>query len=158
MLDIADSAGERKKEAAVIEKARQQSSSSVLNHVAEQVDGRFRIKENPPLVYHVPLSSKRERRQYDDMIRRFFADYRLTLADDRRALFDRYELVDVAIRVVGVGSVGTRCYEALFMADGECPLFLQLKEARASVLEDYLPRSDYANHGERVVNGQRLLQ
>lgn len=158
MLDSAGSDGERKKEAAVIDKARLQSSRSVLNHSAEQVDGKFRIKENPPLVYHVPLSSQRERQQYGDMIRRFFADYRLTLSDDRRALFDRYELVDVAIRVVGVGSVGTRCYEALFMADGECPLFLQLKEARTSVLENYLPRSEYANHGQRVVNGQRLLQ
>ncbi len=158
MLDSAGSDGERKKEAAVIDKARLQSSRSVLNHSAEQVDGKFRIKENPPLVYHVPLSSQCERQQYGDMIRRFFADYRLTLSDDRRALFDRYELVDVAIRVVGVGSVGTRCYEALFMADGECPLFLQLKEARTSVLENYLPRSEYANHGQRVVNGQRLLQ
>jgi len=158
ILEMADSAGERRKEAAVIDKAKQQSSRSVLNHAAEQVNGRFRIKDNPPLVYHVPLSTGRERQQYDDMIRRFFADYRLTLSDDRRALFDRYELVDVAIRVVGVGSVGTRCYEALFMADGECPLFLQLKEARASVLENYLPRSQYGNHGQRVVNGQRLLQ
>ena len=158
MLNIADSTGERKKEAAVIDKATQQSSRSVLNHAAEQVDGKFRIKENRPLVYHVPLSTKRERQQYGDMIRRFFADYRLTLSDDRRALFDRFEFVDVAIRVVGVGSVGTRCYEALFMADGECPLFLQLKEARTSALEDYLPHSQYANHGQRVVNGQRLLQ
>ncbi|WP_429454421.1 DUF2252 family protein [Paraburkholderia sp. 40] len=82
----------------------------------------------------------------------------LTLPDDRRTLFDRYELVDVAIRVVGIGSVGTRCYEALFMADGECPLFLQLKEARASALEGHLAPSRYANHGQRVVNGQRLLQ
>ena len=158
MLDIADSAGERKKETAVVDKARQQSSRTVLNHAAVEVDGKYRIKENPPLVYHVPLATQRERRQYDDMIRRFFADYRLTLTDERRALFDRYELVDVAIRVVGVGSVGTRCYEALFMADGECPLFLQLKEARSSVLENYLPRSQYSNHGQRVVNGQRLLQ
>ncbi|MGN6807723.1 MAG: DUF2252 domain-containing protein [Trinickia sp.] len=158
MLDIADSAGERKREALVVDKARLQSSRSVLDHAAVQVDGKYRIKENPPLVYHVPLATQREHRQHDDMIRRFFADYRLTLPDERRALFDRYELVDVAIRVVGVGSVGTRCYEALFMADGEWPLFLQLKEARTSVLENYLPRSQYANHGQRVVNGQRLLQ
>ena len=73
-------------------------------------------------------------------------------------LFDRYELVDAAVRVVGVGSVGTRCYVALFMADGESPLFLQVKEARASVLENYLPNSEFANHGQRVVTGQRLIQ
>jgi uncharacterized protein (DUF2252 family) len=158
MLAIADSTVERSKEQAVIDKARQQSSRSVLNHATELVNGKLRIKEAPPLVYHVPLESPHDSKQYDAMVRRFFADYRLTLPDDRRALFDRYELVDVAIRVVGIGSVGTRCYEALFMADGECPLFLQLKEARASVLEDYLPPSRYPNHGQRVVNGQRLLQ
>lgn len=158
MLAIADSVDERKKELAVIEKASQQSSRSVMSHATEIINGKLRIKEVPPLVYHVPLESPHDSKQYNAMVRRFFADYRLTLPDDRRALFDRYELVDVAIRVVGIGSVGTRCYEALFMADGECPLFLQLKEARASVLEGYLPPSRYPNHGQRVVNGQRLLQ
>ena len=158
MLAIADSDEERRKELAVIDKARLQSSRLVMEHSTEMVNGKLRIRERPPLVYHIPLADKRETKQYDGMIRRFFADYRLTLSDDRRALFDRYELVDVAIRVVGIGSVGTRCYEALFMADGECPLFLQLKEARASVLEEYLPASRYNNHGQRVVIGQRLLQ
>jgi uncharacterized protein (DUF2252 family) len=158
MLATADSENERKREQAVIDRARLQSSRSLMTRQTETVNGKLRIVDVPPLVYHIPTSGPRERKQYDAMIRRFFADYRLTLSDDRRALFDRYELVDVAVRVVGIGSVGTRCYEALFMADGECPLFLQLKEARASVLEDYLPRSRYANHGQRVVNGQRLLQ
>jgi uncharacterized protein (DUF2252 family) len=158
MLAIADSMEERRKEQAVIDKARQQSSRSVTSHATELVNGKLRIRDVPPLVYHVPLSSPHDQKQYDAQVRRFFADYRLTLSDDRRALFDRYELVDVAIRVVGIGSVGTRCYEALFMADGECPLFLQLKEARASVLEGYLTPSRFANHGQRVVNGQRLLQ
>ncbi|MBR8008550.1 DUF2252 domain-containing protein [Burkholderia vietnamiensis] len=158
MIDIADSSDERRKERAVIDKAKQRSSRSMMSHGTERVDGRLRIREARPLVYHLDLKSRRERKRHDDMIRRFFADYRLTLPDERRALFDSYELVDVAIRVVGVGSVGTRCYEALFMADGECPLFLQLKEARASVLEGHLPVSQYANHGQRVVTGQRLLQ
>ncbi|RQH01661.1 DUF2252 domain-containing protein [Paraburkholderia dinghuensis] len=158
MLAIADSQQEKRKELAVITKARQQSSQSVMTHATEIVNGKLRIKDEPPLVYHVPLASPHDHRQYEAMVRRFFADYRLTLPDDRRALFDRYELVDVAIRVVGVGSVGTRCYQALFMADGECPLFLQLKEARASVLEGYVPPSRFPNHGQRVVNGQRLLQ
>ena len=158
MLAIADTVAERQKERAVIEKAMQQSSHSVLTHATELVNGKLRIKDVPPLVYHVPLESPHDHRQYDALVRRFFADYRLTLPDDRRTLFDRYELVDIAIRVVGIGSVGTRCYEALFMADGQCPLFLQLKEARASVLEDYLAPSTYPNHGQRVVNGQRLLQ
>lgn len=158
MLAIADSMEERKKELAVIEKARQQSSRSLMSHRTKRVDGKLRIKDVPPLVYHVPLESPHDRKRYDAMVRRFFADYRLTLPDDRRALFDRYELVDIAIRVVGIGSVGTRCYETLFMADGEYPLFLQLKEARPSALEGYLPPSGFSNHGQRVVNGQRLLQ
>ncbi|HEY1608312.1 MAG TPA: DUF2252 domain-containing protein [Paraburkholderia sp.] len=158
MLDIADSVAEKRKEKAVIDKAQTRSSRSAMTRSTELVNGKLRIRDMPPLVYHPPIENKRELRQYVDMIRRFFADYRQTLPDDRRALFDRYELVDVAMRVVGVGSVGTRCYEALFMADGESPLFLQLKEARASVLEGYLPASRYPNHGQRVVNGQRLLQ
>jgi uncharacterized protein (DUF2252 family) len=158
MLAIADSLEERRKEAAVIEKAKQQSSRSVMSHTTELINGKPRIKDAPPLVYHIPLESPHDHKLYDALVRRFFADYRLTLPDDRRALFDRYELVDVAIRVVGVGSVGTRCYVALFMADGQSPLFLQLKEARASVLEGYLTPSRYPNHGQRVVNGQRLLQ
>ena len=158
MLAIADSMAEQRKERAVIDKAKQQSSRSVMTHATELVNGKLRIKDVPPLVYHTPLESRHDQKQYDTMVRRFFADYRLTLLDDRRALFDRYELVDIAIRVVGIGSVGTRCYEALFMADGDSPLFLQVKEARASVLEGYLPPSRFPNHGQRVVNGQRLLQ
>jgi uncharacterized protein (DUF2252 family) len=158
MLAIADSREERRKEVTVIDKAKRQSSRSVMTRSTEVVNGQLRIKDVPPLVYHTPLGTSKESRQYDALIRRFFADYRLTLPDDRRALFDRYELVDIANRVVGVGSVGTFCYQALFMADGESPLFLQVKEARASALEGYLPASRFANHGQRVVNGQRLLQ
>lgn len=158
MLDISDSREEKKKERAVIARALQQSSRSVMTHETELVNGKLRIKDNPPLVYHTPLTPSHSQAQYDALVRRFFADYRLTLPEYRRALFDRYELVDVAIRVVGVGSVGTHCYQALFMADGESPLYLQLKQAQASVLEGYLPRSRFPNHGQRVVNGQQLLQ
>jgi len=158
ILAIADTLRERRKEESVITKAREQSSRLVLGHATELVNGKLRIKDEPPLVYHVPLKNRKEATQFEDMIRRFFAEYRLTLNGPRRALFDRFEMVDMAMRVVGVGSVGTRCYEALFMADGESPLFLQVKEARASVLEDYLPASKFENHGQRVVNGQLLLQ
>ncbi len=158
ILAIADSILERRKEEAVISKARQQSSRLVLSHGTETVNGRLRIKDVPPLVYHFPMENRKEAKQFNDMVRRFFVEYRLTLPGAQRALFDRYEMVDMAVRVVGVGSVGTRCYEALFMADGKNPLFLQVKEARASVLEAYLPASKFPNHGERVVNGQRLLQ
>ena len=158
MLAIADTALERKKEKAVINKARTQSSRTAMSHATELVNGRLRIKDEPPLVHHFPMENREQAKQFDELVRRFLAEYRHTLPADRCALLDRYELVDMAVRVVGVGSVGTRCFEALFMADGQCPLFLQIKEANVSVLEAYLPPSRFANHGQRVVNGQHLLQ
>jgi uncharacterized protein (DUF2252 family) len=158
MLAIADSVGERAKEQAIIDKARARSPRAVMSHGIELIDGRPHIRDSQPLIYHVATRGSREAKLFDEEIRRFIAAFRTTLPDERRALFDRYELMDVAMRVVGVGSVGTRCYMALFMADGQSPLFLQVKEARASVLESYLPASKYANHGQRVVTGQRLLQ
>jgi uncharacterized protein (DUF2252 family) len=84
--------------------------------------------------------------------------YRETLADDRRSLLDRYRLVDVAIKVVGVGSVGRRCWIVLLMSEANNPLFLQFKEAVSSVLEPYAGKSTYRHHGQRVVMGQRLMQ
>jgi uncharacterized protein (DUF2252 family) len=158
MLALADTRGERAKETAVLNKARMRNSRAMTAHATEIVDGRLRIHDAPPFTYHHPAKDAGEATRFMATIEQFFKDYRLTLPDDRRALFDRYCLVDVAFRVVGVGSVGTRCYVALFMADGESPLFLQVKEARASVLEAHLPASVYANHGQRVVNGQRLMQ
>ena len=82
----------------------------------------------------------------------------MTLADDRRVLLDRYRMQDFALKVVGVGSVGTFCAVMLMIAEDDDPLFLQVKEARASVLERYLRKSRYANHAQRVVVGQRLMQ
>ena len=111
------------------------------------------IKEEKPLVFR-PRKGDRTIAN----VRRLFARYRATLPPDRRALLERFELVDVAIKVVGVGSVGTRCAVALLMAGDDDSLFLQLKEARASVLEPYAGCSPYRNHGERVVEGQRLMQ
>ena len=92
------------------------------------------------------------------MCRDVLAQYRSTLAEDRRVLLDRYRLVDVAIKVVGIGSVGTLCMVALMMSIAGHPFFLQIKEANASVLEAYAGKSAYAHHGERVVQGQRLMQ
>ncbi len=86
------------------------------------------------------------------------AEYRLTLSEDRRVLLDRYRLVDWAAKVVGIGSVGTRCFILLMMSVDGDPLILQVKEARTSVLEPYLQKSAYENQGERVVVGQRLMQ
>ena len=90
---------------------------------------------------------------------RSFAEYKSTLADNRKVLIDKYHVVDVGLKVVGVGSVGTRCLIVLLEAnDDSDPLFLQIKEATDSVLEAHLPKSRYAHHGERVVRGQRLMQ
>jgi uncharacterized protein (DUF2252 family) len=119
----------------------------------ERRDGTLHIVNDPPRVRHVK----------DDMqglaLRRFLSGYYNTLQDDRRALIERYRFVDFALKVVGVGSVGTRCYIVLF--DGSHsgdPMFLQVKEAQASVLERHLCPSRYHNHGRRVVNGQRRMQ
>jgi hypothetical protein len=95
----------------------------------------------------------------DTVVREALAGYAASLVDDRRAILDRYRPIDVAIKVVGVGSVGTRCLIVLLEGrDRTDPLFLQVKEASASVLEEFLPKSTYPNHGQRVVEGQRLMQ
>ena len=113
------------------------------------------IKDNPPLIYH-PRKEGGE-----DLLARAraaFGAYRDSVQEDRRVLLDRYDVKDIAIKVVGVGSVGTFCAVMLLMAGDQDPLFLQVKEARASVLEAYAGKSIYPNHGQRVVNGCRLMQ
>ncbi|HEY6307901.1 MAG TPA: DUF2252 domain-containing protein [Candidatus Angelobacter sp.] len=123
--------------------------------MAEARGGRYAIKDAPPLIYHHPhmnLASNREN------ILRAFARYRESLPDDRKALLDRYQLMDFALKVVGVGSVGTMCAVVLMMAANDDPLFLQIKEAGPSVLETYRGKSTYGNHGQRVVVGQHLMQ
>ena len=145
-----------------VDKARTRDSVQALSKLGELVDGTYRIASKPPTV--VPLRDLADtygisRREIDRAVRRQFRGYRATLADDRRRLLERFEVIDVARKVVGVGSVGTRAYIALLQGrDQDDPLFLQLKEATASVLEDHLPRSRYPDHGERVVRGQRLMQ
>ncbi|HKT13699.1 MAG TPA: DUF2252 domain-containing protein [Terriglobia bacterium] len=121
--------------------------------IATEQQGRPRILDHPPLIYH-----SRETAVVGKSVRRVFHQYRATLPEERRIVLDRYQLVDIARKVVGVGSVGTRCAVALLMAGPRDPLFLQFKEARASVLERYVGKSRYPNHGERVVTGQRMLQ
>jgi uncharacterized protein (DUF2252 family) len=120
-----------------------------------ECDGQIKIRDNPPLIYH---PEHVEALEFIDRLREAFLSYRQTLADERRVLLDRYQLVDHAVKVVGVGSVGTRCGILLLMAGPNDPLFLQVKEACPSVLEPYAGASLYDNHGERVVIGQRLMQ
>ena len=100
-----------------------------------------------------------DREAVEAIVRSVFRDYRRTLQDDRRHLLEQFEFVDLARKVVGVGSVGTRCWIVLLLGrDNSDPLFIQVKEAQESVLKPYLHRSHYANHGQRVVAGQRLMQ
>jgi len=113
------------------------------------------IRDNPPLIYHWHEHGSEE---FDAAVREGFAQYRASLPDDRRVLLDRYEFKDITIKVVGVGSVGTVCGILLLMAGERDPLFLQIKQASESVLEPYAGKSVYANHGQRVVQGHRLMQ
>jgi uncharacterized protein (DUF2252 family) len=134
-------------------------SHSVLEHDFPELvttrGARPTIKENPPLVFH---PHEHSHTPFLSTTRRAFASYRGSLAEHHRLLLDRYELVDIALKVVGVSSVGTRCSVMLMMAGEKDPLFLQVKEARRSVLEPYAGRSAYPSHGQRVVMGQRRMQ
>ena len=123
--------------------------------LSRQVGGQVRIKDNPPLIFHPDETGATD---FHRMVKGAFHRYRSTLIDERRALLDRYRVKDVAIKVVGVGSVGTRCWIVLLMAGDNDPLFLQVKEAREIVLEPYAGKSRFWHHGERVVRGQRLMQ
>jgi uncharacterized protein (DUF2252 family) len=115
-----------------------------------------RISDDPPLIYHERDMQRHEK--YRGVIEAAFDRYRTTLLPNRRLLLDRYRIVDVAIKVVGVGSVGTECGIALLMSGNGDSLFLQYKEARASVLESHGGASPYGNHGHRVVAGQQIMQ
>lgn len=123
--------------------------------MAEEHEGDYRIKDTPPAIYHLKGA---EADYFREQTLKAFEAYKSTLQDDRRRLFDRYKMVDVAIKVVGIGSVGTTCAVALMLAPDTEPLMLQFKEARASVLEAYAGRSEFENHGQRVVAGQRIIQ
>ena len=124
------------------------------------VDGQRRIIDDPPLIVSIEeLLEGEDWREIDDEIRAMVQRYRRSLTRDRRDLLDQYRLVHIARKVVGVGSVGTRAWIALFVGRDECdPLILQVKEAQPSVLEQFAGASEYRNHGQRVVTGQRRMQ
>ena len=139
-----------------IEKAAAHSGSEYdFPKLAGSVGGQIRISDQPPLIFHPESTNRADATAILDQL---FQSYRESLVEDRRVLLDRYRLVDVAIKVVGVGSLGRRCWIALMMSEGNEPLFLQFKEAVQSVLEPYAGRSAYGHHGHRVVMGQRLMQ
>jgi uncharacterized protein (DUF2252 family) len=140
---------------ASIDRAMKQTADVDLPKLTEVINGRMGIRDAPPLIYHPPETRDPK---FHAFLGKLFESYRDTLPDDRRTLLDQYEIVDVAIKVVGIGSVGRRCWVALMMSSTNDPLFLQVKEAGRSVLEPFAGRSKYAHHGQRVVMGQRLMQ
>jgi uncharacterized protein (DUF2252 family) len=152
--------GQVKRTEAALAKARTRDSMSAFSKLTQTVDGRVEIVDQSPLI--VPLRvliPGAEQEQWMDELRKLIRAYRASLEHDRRSLLEQFHLTDFARKVVGVGSVGTRAWIALFFGrDGQDPLFLQVKEAEESVLEEHLGKSVYKNHGQRVVVGQRLMQ
>src|SRR3954469_3391289 len=143
-----------------LEKARGKPSLRAFSKLTHEVDGRPRIISDPPLIVPIEeLVEGTDEQQLEDVMVKLLGDYRTTLPDDRRTLIDGYEPVHFARKVVGVGSVGTRAWIVLLLGrDTRDPLFLQIKEAEASVLEPFAGRSEYGTPGQRVVEGQRLMQ
>ena len=143
-------------------KAHTRDSLQALSKLAEHVDGEYRIVSQPPIVIparELGPAFGMSPDEVQQMIRDQFRSYRATLQADRRHLLERFQVIDLARKVVGVGSVGTRAFIVLLQGnDQQDPLFLQVKEASASVLEDHLPKSGYSQPGERVVQGQRMMQ
>jgi uncharacterized protein (DUF2252 family) len=136
-----------------LEKARQSSSLVAFPRLTQEVDGRYRIKDDPPTIEH--LDDEELARQLGALVE----GYSESLQEDRDVLLRKYRFVDVAHKVVGVGSVGTRCYVVLLMGSEQSdPLFLQVKQAQASVYEPHLGPSSYLNHAQRVVRGQYFMQ
>jgi uncharacterized protein (DUF2252 family) len=158
LRDVLDSSTHKRIRKA-IDKSRGRDSVQALSRLTTVVDGQPRIVSTPPLI--VPIEEIFTGSQAEDIDRelnRRLRDYRDTLPPDRRVLLDRYEYVQTARKVVGVGSVGTRAWIVLLRGQGGDPLFLQAKEAQRSVLEKYAPGPSFVNHGERVVTGQQLMQ
>jgi uncharacterized protein (DUF2252 family) len=152
-VEGAKTAAARKRWEQAEKKARRQTAQHVFPGIANVKNGRPRIADQPPLVYHSRESDVEMKHAVKE-----FQQYRETLPAERRVILDRYHIFDVARKVVGVGSVGTRCAVVLLMAGDDDPLLLQIKEALPSVLEPYAGKTRYADQGERVVTGQRMLQ
>jgi uncharacterized protein (DUF2252 family) len=156
----AKTAGKRAEK--TLAKAHTRDSLQALSKLCEQVDGKYRIVSQPPIVVPARDLAATYGLSPDEVLPAIleqFRAYRATLQDDRRQLLERFEIVDAARKVVGVGSVGTRAFIVLLQGrDANDPLFLQIKEATASVLEPYVGKSRYRQHGERVVQGQRMMQ
>ncbi len=143
----------KEKLAKAITKANKVTHDHVFYKITSNNLGKFQINEQPPLIKR-PINLEESM----DMINTFMDHYKSTLQPDRKLLLDQYEIIDVALKVVGVGSVGTRCYVVLLINDNHEPLLMQVKEARESVLAPYAGASPYKHFGERIVQGQRQIQ
>ena len=143
-----------------IAKAHTKDSMKAFAKLTHLVDGKPKIVSDPPLIVPiVELLSEEQAKDFEERIREMIRQYRGSLQNDRRVLVERFEFTDMARKVVGVGSVGTRAWILLMLGrDEQDPLFLQVKEADPSVLEKFVGASVFGNHGERVVEGQRLMQ
>ncbi len=138
---------------AVFSKARRRDGMRAFESLTGVVDGRRVILDDPPVITHVEVEGG------PAALEKVFTDYRATMPESRRDFLERYRFVDFALKVVGVGSVGTRCFVLVLQGrDENDPLILQAKEATASVMEPYLPPSEHANSAQRVVVGQQLMQ
>ncbi len=142
------------------ERAMQKNNLQALKKLADKVDGRYQFRTDLPVLFRLrDLPDEADPSVFESAATAAFEAYKHTVDDHMRFLLDRYELIDIGVKVVGVGSVGTRCLVLLLEGrDDRDPLFLQAKEANASVLEEHLGTSSYVNHGQRVVEGQRLMQ
>lgn len=153
LLDQATDPATKKRSQQQIDAARERTMDRLLPKITERVNDSLRFRDRPPLIFH-PSSVEEHLREIHDLMQK----YRETLSDERRILLDRYRLVDVAYKVVGIGSVGLRCSIALMLDADEFPLVLQIKEARASVLEPFVGPSERSHPGHRVVHAQRMMQ
>ena len=164
LLDQLQAATTRKQQAkarANLAKARTKDSMQAFAKLTHEVDGERRIIADPPLIVPIEdlLPAGRERDEIEGEVRGILRGYRRTLETDRRHLIENFNYIHMARKVVGVGSVGTRAWILLMLGrDDQDPLFLQAKEAQESVLERFVGKSQYANSGQRVVAGQRLMQ
>lgn len=150
LIEMAPDDKAKKRRQELAEKAHGRIIDHLFPKIVTSVGGRPRLVDQPPVLFHPAVED------FEAIVREGLEAYRQTLSDERRILFDRYRFEDAALKVVGVGSVGTRCFIALFFSEENHPLMLQFKEARNSVLEPYTEKSQYDNHGQRVVMGQRL--
>jgi uncharacterized protein (DUF2252 family) len=152
LMDITDDIGAKKAIMDAKEQAKRNIGEYVVPRLTNVVDGRRKIVDAPPLVYHPPMEEGR------DLVVQLLEEYKDTVSQHLRVLLDLYELEDYAMKVVGVGSVGTRSAVLLMRAGSNDWMLLQLKEAMESVLEPFAGKSKFKNHGQRVVEGQKIMQ